>query len=143
MLKRILVTGSRDLTNRTLVEMGLEMAVSLLGEHQASDIVLVHGDCKRYLPDGSVDLDRSADQLAAQSALRFGWQVEPHGVTDAEYRQHGDWIFGQRNQEMVDLGADICVVYPGGNGTADCSRRAHQAGIKRIVLEDAVTPDRC
>lgn len=143
MLKRILVTGGRDLTDRTLVEMGLELAASLLGEHRASDVVLVHGDCKRYLPDGSVDLDRSADQLAAQTALQFGWAVEPHGVTDEEYCQYGDRIFVQRNQEMVDLGADVCVVYPGGNGTADCSRRAQKAGIKRIMVERSMAPDRC
>lgn len=143
MLKRIIVTGGRDESNRALVEMGLEMAASLLGDHQASDVTLVHGDCKRYLPDGSVDPDRSIDQLAAQTALAFGWNVEPHGVTDAEYRQHGGWIFLERNQEMVDLGADICVVYPGGNGTADCSRRAHKAGIKRIIIERAPAPDRC
>jgi predicted Rossmann-fold nucleotide-binding protein len=34
-----------------------------------------------------------------------------------------------RNQEMVDSGADLCLVFPGGTGTADCRRRAEDAGI--------------
>lgn len=143
MPKRILVTGGRDYANRYAVELMLEAAARMLGPHEASDVVLVHGDCVRRNPDGTIDRDRSADQLAAQVALAFGWKVEPHGVTEAEYRQYGDRIFVQRNQEMVDLGADICVVFPGGDGTADCSRRAHRAGIRRIVLEETVAPDRC
>jgi hypothetical protein len=143
MTKRILVTGGRDYADRHTVEFMLATAAQLLGPHQAHEVVLVHGDCKRYLPDGTVDPDRSADQLAAQVASEFGWQVEPHGVTDAEYRRHGDQIFRDRNQEMVDLGADLCVVFLGGNGTADCSERARKAGIKRIVVESVAPFDGC
>ena len=35
-----------------------------------------------------------------------------------------------RNQEMVDLGADLVLAFPGGTGTADCVRRAKAAGIE-------------
>lgn len=143
MAKRILVTGGRDYANRYAVELMLEAAARLLGEHRADEVTLVHGDCVRRNPDGSIDRDRSADQLAAQTALAFGWNVESHGVTDAEYRQHGDQIFRDRNQEMVDAGADICVVFPGGGGTADCSERARKAGIKRLILETAPVLDGC
>lgn len=143
MAKRILVTGGRDYANRYVVELMLEAAVRLLGPHEAAEVVLVHGDCKRHLPDGSVDPDRSADHLAAQTAEALGWQVEPHGVTDAEYRRHGKRIFYDRNQEMVDLGADICVGFPGGGGTADCLERARNAGIRLLILETVPGLDGC
>lgn len=143
MVKRILVTGGRDYANRYAVELMLEAAAGLLGPHEAAEVVLVHGDCKRYLPDGSVDPDRSADQLAAQTATGLCWAVEAHGVTDAEYERYGNQIFRDRNQEMVDAGADICVVFPGGKGTADCAERARKAGIKRIILETAPAMDGC
>lgn len=144
MSKRILVTGGRDYADRAMVELMLELAAAKLGPHRAADVVLVHGDCKRYRPDGSFDPDRSADQLAAQTATAFGWQVEPHGVTDAGYRRHGKQIFYGRNQEMVDAGVDICVVFPGGGGTADCSERARKAGVRRIIVEAmSPAPDRC
>lgn len=143
MVKRILVTGGRDYTNRYAVELMLEAAARLLGPHQASEVVLVHGDCVRRHPDGTIDRDRSADQLAAQAAVAFGWKVEPHGVTDADYRKKGNAAFGERNQEMVDAGADICVVFPGGGGTADCAERARKAGIKLLILEEAPPFDGC
>lgn len=143
MTKRILVTGSRRYTNRYVVDLMLDAAARLLGPHQASEVVLVHGDCTRYHPDGSIDRSRSADQLAAQAALAFGWTPEPHGVTDEEYRKRGPVVFHERNQRMVDAGADICVVFPGGGGTADCSERARKAGIRRIIIEEALPFDGC
>jgi predicted Rossmann-fold nucleotide-binding protein len=35
-----------------------------------------------------------------------------------------------RNQEMADTGADLCIAFPGGRGTADMVRRAAAAGIE-------------
>jgi predicted Rossmann-fold nucleotide-binding protein len=31
---------------------------------------------------------------------------------------------------MVELGADLAIVFPGGRGTADCARRIRAAGIE-------------
>lgn len=42
-----------------------------------------------------------------------------------------------RNQEMVDLGADLCIAYPlpEGSGTQDCIRRAVKAKIPTLVFD--------
>jgi hypothetical protein len=31
---------------------------------------------------------------------------------------------------MADLGAELCIAFPGGNGTADMVHRAEKAGIE-------------
>lgn len=40
-----------------------------------------------------------------------------------------------RNEQMAIRGADLCIAFPGGAGTADMVRRAKSAGIK--VMEVA------
>jgi hypothetical protein len=34
-----------------------------------------------------------------------------------------------RNQKMLEAGADLVIAFPDGRGTADMVRRAHRAGI--------------
>lgn len=134
-LIRVLVTGGRDYTDRDTVA----KALWHLGEHyifgvQPEQIVLVHGDCKRFNEDGSVDLDRSADQLAAQEAADLGWQTEPH---PADWSLYGDAAGPIRDKEMVALGAHYCLVFPGGEGTKNCRRLALAAGIPVIDIPEA------
>lgn len=119
-MKRLLVTGSRDWTNKTLVEMALEDARHFLGE----DTVLVHG--------GAV----GADTICANVWSKWGLPVEKH---PANWGKHGRAAGPIRNQEMVDLGADLCVgfvlPYPKGRGTRDCLKRASEAGIECYIWE--------
>lgn len=134
-LIRILVTGGRDYTDRTAVARALTH-LNALYIHGAlpEQIVLVHGDCKRYKEDGSIDLDRSADQLAAQEAADLGWQTEPHA---AKWDLYGPKAAGPiRNKEMVALGAHYCLAFPGGEGTKNCKRLAKAAGIHVIDIKE-------
>ena len=127
--RQILVTGGRDETDVELVERSLLDAAAWLPDWVPGPITLIHGDCKWRQPNGEIDPTRSVDQLADQFAERMGWIRDPHPVSRAEYRRKGKQAFYDRNQAMVDLRPDVCVVLPGGGGTADCARRAEMAGI--------------
>jgi hypothetical protein len=113
---RILVTGSREWTDWQLTSKALLDAT--LGVDWRK-VTLVHGDC----PSG---LDRMADQLARS----MGMTPEPH---PADWDRHGRAAGPIRNQEMVDLGADICLAFfhpaAENRGTSDCAARAKRAGI--------------
>jgi len=90
------------------------------------EIVIVHGDASR-----------GADRMARDIARSVPWLTEePHPA---------DWSWGpggghERNQMMVDLGADVCLGFVRGKspGTRDCMKRARQAGIPVIVHYDEV-----
>jgi hypothetical protein len=134
---RVLVTGGRDYTDRAAVTRALRH----LGQHyihgaHPADIILVHGDCKRFKEDGSLDLDRSADQLAEQEARKLGWRTEPHEVKREDYDRHGKRAPILRNQRMVILGANYCIAFPGGSGTAHCRRAALAANIPVIDVPE-------
>lgn len=133
---RLLVTGSRDWTNREIVHSALS-AHAAAAQHEDRDMIVVHGDAP------------GADTLAKEwvaGAQMLGWPVhhEPHRVTGREWsesRQAGHF----RNQRMVDAGADACVAFlmpcikPGcrkfkglpheSHGASDCAARALGAGI--------------
>lgn len=128
MTRRILVTGSRKLTNYWLVHDALKAHLLVTGR-----TVVVHGDAP------------GTDTLAAYavSELRstyFYWIdygfdpiVEPH---PADWDAHGKAAGPLRNQQMVDLGADVCLAFhrtgAGNRGTADCVKRAREAGIRVV-----------
>lgn len=135
-LIRVLVTGGRDYTDRAAVARALRhLGANFIFGARPDQIVLVHGDCKRFKEDGSFDPDRSADQLAAQEARKLGWQTEPH---EAKWDLYGHKAAGPiRNKEMVALGAHYCLAFPGGEGTKNCKRLAKAAGIHVIGIQEA------
>lgn len=117
-MNRLLVTGSRDWTDETLLRSRLTFFADLL------DIwAVVHGAC----PIG-------ADAMADQVARDLGLEV---------YRFPADWVTKmrkagpERNQVMVDNGAVLCLAFPlpGSKGTWDCIRRAQAAGIDTLIYE--------
>lgn len=120
MSTRILVTGSRLLTDAELVSRALAEAVADYG----ADLVVVHGAA------------RGADTLADAAARGLGLAVE---------RRPADWTaLGRRagvvrNAEMVRDGADLCLAFlvAGAEcrGTRDAMRRAEIAGIPVRVYE--------
>lgn len=126
MTVRILITGSRCLNDYDLVHQAIADAVAELGP----DAVVVHGNCKRR--DGAP----GADQLADRAARVLGLKPEPHS---ARWRTEGRAAGPLRNQRMVDLGADLCLVFLVAGlanvGTKDCWRRAERAGIPVRVFE--------
>lgn len=114
---RILITGSRDWQDRDAIYNLLNRLVPL-------HATIVHGDC----PTG-------ADALAQKWAeSQPDIKVERY---PADWNQYGKSAGPRRNQQMVDLGADICIAFPlsTSRGTRDCMRKAKTAGIPVLVLE--------
>lgn len=113
---RILLTGSRYWQDIGLINMGLSLAWYKLGVDPKT--ILVHGACHLG----------GADTIAARIWEGWGLPVEPH---PAKRDSQGRLLGPQRNQEMVNLGADLCLAFPLDNsrGTFDCMRRATRAGI--------------
>lgn len=115
-MRRVLVTGSRDWTDRQMVANALHEQRMLDPDQR---IIVVHGNA------------RGLDALAAWWANATGNIAEAYPA---------DWSLGMsaghiRNQKMVNLGADVCLAFPrpGSKGTWDCMRRAEAAGISVIV----------
>lgn len=120
-MKRILITGSREWENRNVIHRAIsEWVRDNVPENEVT--ILVHGDASR-----------GADRMARDFARAMWWlQEESHPA---------DWSWGSptaghdRNQQMVDLGADVCLAFVQGKarGTRDCMKRAGQAGIPLVV----------
>ena len=115
---RILVTGSRNWSDVEIVESALSNWWHTL--RVAGDVTLVHGAC----PTG-------ADHIADEIWTRWGQSVERH---PADWRRHGRVAGPLRNQEMVDLGANVVLGFPLGDspGTRGCMDRARLAGLTVI-----------
>ena len=116
---RILITGSRRWTDQAIIEAALRRTTAGL---KPRAVTVVHGAC----PYGGADI------IAASIADRLGFVVEPH---PAPWTVHGKAAGPMRNQEMVDLGADVCLAFPepDSRGTWDCVARADSAGIPVIA----------
>ncbi|WP_425300572.1 SLOG family protein [Nocardia wallacei] len=133
---RLLVTGSRDWTDRAAMRDALATAWRDL---QPGPIVLVHGAAE------------GADLMAAEIWTNGGLPDEPHPADwdicrpecdhPPRYRRDGTQYCqaagGYRNQEMVDAGADLLLAFPmpGSRGTWDCLRRAKIQRIPWRVIE--------
>lgn len=118
-MARILITGSRTWDNRDVIKEALQMHGT--DEHTGLPVaVLVSGAC----PSG-------ADQLAEEIWESWGGRVERH---PAAWNVYGKRAGFMRNQEMVDLGADICLAFRKNEspGTTHCANAATMAGIPTI-----------
>ena len=115
---RILITGSREWDNAELLSFELGLAIGGSGR-PLDQVVLVHGAC----PTG-------ADAMADRIARDYGYRTERH---PADWDRHDKAAGPIRNQEMVDLGADICLAFfkdgAGNRGTTNCAAEAARAGI--------------
>lgn len=119
---RILVTGSRDWTDRATIADALLIAWSDLGRPE--DAILVQGECHLG----------GADQIAAEIWRGLGFPVEGH---PAEMGPDGHVLGPKRNAHMVSLGADLCLAFPlpSSRGTINCMELATEAGIPVRVFE--------
>jgi len=116
---RVIVCGSRRWTDRK------KIADRLFDLPVTSTIVV------GYNPDR--DTPKGADRLAYQEAQKLGLTVEPH---PADWERYGKRAGFVRNQEMVSLGAGLCLAFWDGlsNGTKDTIDRARAAGIKVEII---------
>lgn len=117
---RILITGSRNYRDLAMVE---EAISDHIRGHDPRSVTIIHGDA------------RGADTLAGTAARYYGLRVETH---PADWNQHGKAAGPIRNQQMVNLGADVCLAFPafpagGSRGTWDCVSRAKVAGIPTYI----------
>lgn len=117
---RVIVTGSRSWSNRGQIADRLAL---LPGE---DDTVVVHGDA------------RGVDRIAHQEAEKLGLLVEPHPVSNEEWRLSRQAGF-KRNERMAAIGADLCIAFWDGrsHGTLDMITRAVAHGIPVDVVMKA------
>lgn len=125
---RVLVTGSRDWTDREAIR---EALYAIDGNCETDDsLTLVHGAAL------------GADSIAAEIASKGGWGVEAH---PADWERHGKRAGFLRNAEMVALGADVCLAFikDGSRGATMCADLAEKAGIhvERVTTSNVVRPD--
>ena len=132
---RVLVTGSRDWADEGVVRHELaELAI----KNGWKTFTVMHGGC----PTG-------ADAMAATWCQDVGVTEE---VYLADWKTHGRAAGPRRNQQMVDIGADLCLAFIGpctsprcnlpgahdSHGATGCAALAEQAGIttRRYRSED-------
>lgn len=125
---KILVTGSRDWDDPTVIRRGLERAVRLLCV-PAQSVTLIHGAC------------RGADLIAEKEALVMGMKSEGYPA---------DWTKGRsagfiRNITMLALRPDLVLGFPRSSrsrGTMHCIMGAINLGIAVLVMSgDHVVSD--
>jgi hypothetical protein len=117
---RILVTGWRHWPREAAWYVHRELHTTVAPLLGGVPIIVVDGWC----PYGGVDL--YAHEWAVS---RYGEQAsERH---EAQWGPRGRLLGPERNTKMVNLGADICLAFPGPNsrGTVDCVNKAKAAGI--------------
>ena len=110
---RILVTGSRDWTDRDAIRNALLDALSTYTTIGAPQ--LVHGAAE------------GADTIADEEWQAFAWPLaEPERYPARDFSSPR-----ARNQHMVDLGATVCLAFAQSwaSGTGMCARMARRAGI--------------
>lgn len=109
---RLIVTGGRDYDNRKRVFEVLE---------KLRPIVVVHGAC----PTG-------ADAFASEWAKLNDVIEDGYPIHMLNWGGNGP----ARNQAMVNDGADLVLVFPGGRGTHDCMTKAFKAGLAIKIIKD-------
>ena len=117
---RILVTGSRNWTDREAIEEALTGIVA--PDYTSRGAVLIHGAA------------RGADRIAHELAREWeGWTVDAY---PADWKKHGNRAGPIRNSEMLGAYPDICLAFPlpGSKGTWDMVRKASAAGIEVRIM---------
>jgi hypothetical protein len=119
---RVLVTGSRDWTDRAAVDDALTALAAVTAGFFEQTFIVVHGACPR-------GADQIADDWAQYMASRNPLiQVEQH---PANWQLNGKRAGFLRNELMVNLGADACFAFirNGSRGATHTADLAEKAGI--------------
>lgn len=118
---RVLITGAREVLPAHVD--AIHAALNDIRTAVTGPIIVVHGQCHK----GGVDL--VADQWAERTR---DVTAERH---PADWRRLGRRAGSVRNVAMVELGAAVCLGFPGplSIGTWHCIRQAKTAGIPTRV----------
>lgn len=119
---RVLITGSREFTDRPMVAATL---THVWREHGKQQLVVVHGTARGADRLAAAVVDNQPDHRLVQEPHPANWR--PNGVLD---RAAGH----KRNAEMIATGVDVCLAFfkadAGNRGTAGCVALARKAGIE-------------
>jgi len=117
---RLLVTGSRDWTDREVIQL---LLAKVYDQVKDRDPILVHGTA------------RGVDEMSSKIWLELGGAVEAH---PADWDRYGKQAGFVRNQQMVDMGANLCIAFIKNNsrGASACARLAEKASIKTWRITD-------
>ena len=120
---RLLITGSRRWTDLAAIRAEFD----IVREHEGTDVILVSGNC----PNG-------ADKMCEELAAEYGWQVELHPADwksgpNGEYNNRAGF---DRNEEMVELGADFVLAFVKDNsgGAMNTVGHARKGGLPTKVI---------
>jgi hypothetical protein len=130
---RVLVTGSRNWKDPYVISVRLN---GILLRHEP--FLLIHGQNKRGADKIADDWARAARAGGARVFIR---------PMPASWEHRGSGF--DRNQEMVDFGASVCLAFVarcvkrncpqqgkhGSHGATDCAGRAREAGIPTYIFE--------
>lgn len=130
---RVIVTGGRDYGDKAAVFECLD----LLLDRAPEGLTIVHGGAtgadsiaRRWVESREQSKPVNEDPHPALWYEECRASCPPnHRRPGAAGRSYCPFAGFYRNQEMADLGADLCVAFPGGRGTADMVRRAEAARI--------------
>ena len=118
---RLVVTGGRDFNDIELVHRALN-AMSILADGK---LEIAHGGAT------------GADTLSATWAKHHN---VPCSVFAADWKRLGRSAGPARNAEMLTVFCpDVVLAFPGGNGTADCVRKARARNIPIIDMAPFTT----
>lgn len=119
---RVLVTGSRDWPDQAAVWAALDKVLKTVG---SGFLIIVHG--------GAEGADRMA-MAWVRGKRRDGELNIYHEMHPVQWNQNGKFVKAaghQRNQRMVDKGADLALAFIRNNspGATGCLRMIERAGI--------------
>jgi hypothetical protein len=123
---RVLVTGGRGYSDWKLAK------VTLDDLHEKAPITkIIHGGCRyKNDPPGKY---RGADGMADRWAGIHHMKPEIYEADWSQGRSGGP----RRNAIMLkESKPDICLAFPGGDGTADMVRKARAANVTVIEVKD-------
>lgn len=136
---RILFTASRNLTVAKHKRLVADAISAALTEPYLPAELLVPDERlgERLLWDRIVFVNgggRGGDDIGARLAQAWGMTVETH---PAQWQRRGRRAGPERNEEMVRLGANVCIALPQGAspGTRHCAALAERAGIPVLTYE--------
>lgn len=118
---RVLVTGGRKFHNQRVVDAALD------------DVFALHNGKLTVIHGGASGADACAHAWVFAQRAR-GAHVG-FDVYRANWRLYGTAAGPIRNRRMIREGQpDLCVAFPGGDGTADCVAQCKAAGIEVLLV---------